>query len=128
MRSIEPNIGAVQMIAPVVLTGANTATAVDLKGFESAALVINTGAIVGAGDFSIKLQESDETGGGTFTDVAAEHLTGTVPSTLEENSVYRLGYIGHRRYIRSVVAKDGGTSIALGAVVIKGHPHDAPVT
>lgn len=128
MRSLEPNIGAVAMVAPAVLTGANTATAVDLQGFESAALVINTGAIAGDGDFSITLQESDETGGGTFTDVEAEHMTGSVPDTLEAASVYRLGYIGHRRYIRSVIAKNSGTSIALGAVLIKGHPHEAPVT
>ena len=127
MRSLEPNIGAVQMVAPAVLTGNNTAAAVDLQGFESAALIVNTGAIVSAGDFSIKLQESDDTAGGTFTDVAAEHLTGEVPATLEANSVYRLGYIGLRRYVRTVVTKASGTSIALGAVLIKGDAHERPV-
>jgi hypothetical protein len=128
MRSLQPNIDAVQLVAPAVHSGNNTATAVDLQGFESACLVVNTGAIVGAGAFGIKLQESDETAGGTFTDVAAAHLTGTVPATLEANSVYRLGYIGHRRYVRSVLTKTGGTSIALGAVLVKGHPHEAPVS
>lgn len=128
MRSLEPNIGAVQMVAPVVLTGNNTASAVELQGFESACLVVNTGAIVGAGDFSIKLQESDDTAGGTFTDVTAEHQTGDVPATLEAASVYRLGYIGVRRYVRTVVTKSSGTSIALGAVLIKGHAHEVPVS
>lgn len=127
MRSLEPNIGAVAVIAPAVQSANNTGTAIDLLGFESACLVVNTGAIDAAGDFSIKLQESDETAGGTFADVATEHLTGGAPSTLEANSVYRLGYIGNRRYIRTVLTKAGGTSIALGAVLIKGHPADAPV-
>ena len=127
MRSLEPNIGAVPMIAPAVLTGNNTGAATDLLGFESACLVVNTGAVAGDGDVSIKLQESDETAGGTFTDVEAAHLTGAVPATLEADSVYRLGYIGHRRYIRTVLTKNSGTSLALGAVLVKGHPADAPV-
>lgn len=127
MRSLEPNIGSVQMIAPAVHTGNDTGAATDLLGFESACLVVNTGAIAGDGSFSIKLQESDDTAGGTFTDVAAEHLTGAPASPLEADSVYRLGYIGHRRYIRSVLTRASGTSIALGAVLVKGHPHDKPV-
>lgn len=126
MRSIEPNIGAVSVIAPAVQSGDDTSAQLDLLGFESACLVVNTGAIVGSGDFSIKFQES-ETSGGTFTDVAAEHLTGEVPATLAADSVYRLGYIGFRRYIRTVLTRNSGTSIALGAVLIKGHPHVVPV-
>ncbi len=127
MRTLHSNIGAVAMIAPVVHTGNNTAGAVDLLGFESACLVVNTGAIDGAGAFSIKLQESDETAGGTFADVATEHLQGDVPSPLEADSVYRLGYIGNKRYLRSVLTRASGTSIALGAVLVKGHPAEAPV-
>ena len=127
MRSLEPNIGAVPMIAPAVQSGNNTGAATDLLGFESACLVVNTGAVAGDGDFSVKLQESDETAGGSFADVAAEHLTGAVPATLEADSVYRLGYIGTKRYIRTVLTKNSGTSLALGAVLVKGHPADAPV-
>ncbi|SLN20013.1 hypothetical protein ROJ8625_00706 [Roseivivax jejudonensis] len=128
MRSLQPNIGAVPMVAPAVHTGNNTGAATDLLGFESACLVVNTGAVAGDGDFSIKLQESDTTTAGDFADVAAEHLTGTVPATLEAASVYRLGYIGHRRYLRTVLTRNGGTSLALGAVLVKGHPAEVPVT
>ena len=127
MRSLEPNIGAVQAIAPAVLSATTTGSALDLKGFESAALVVNTGAIVSAGDFSIKLQESDTTTPGDFADIDAAHITGSTPATLEANSVYRLGYIGHKRYLRAVATKAGGTSIALGAVLVKGDAHDRPV-
>lgn len=127
MRSIEPNIGAVQVVAPAVLSATNTSAAIDLKGFESAAIVINTGAIVSAGDFTAKLQESDTTTSGDFTDVAAEHLTGEFPASLAADSVIKVGYIGFKRYLRTVITKNGGTSIAAGAVLIKGHPHDAPV-
>lgn len=127
MRSIEPNFGAVAVIAPAVQSATDTSSAIDLQGFESACLVVNTGAIAGSGDFSVKLQESDETGTETFEDVAAEHLTGTVPATLEAASVYKLGYIGIRRYVRTVLTKNSGTSIAASAILVKGNAHTVPV-
>ena len=128
MRDIANNIAPVQVVAPVVLTGQNTSAAIDLQGFESAALVINTGAIAGSGDFTAKLQESDDTAGGTFTDVSTDDLIGTFPATLEADSVVKVGYIGHRRYVRTVITRNSGTSIAAGAVLVKGHAHERPVT
>lgn len=127
MRDLAPNIAPVQVVAPAVLTGNNTSAAIDLQGFESAALVVNTGAIAGSGNFTAKLQESDETSGGTFTDVEAEHLVGSFPATLEADGVAKVGYIGLRRYVRTVFTKNSGTSIAAGAVLIKGNPHVVPV-
>jgi hypothetical protein len=115
-------------VAPAVLSATNTSEAIDLKGFESAAIVINTGAIVSSGDFTAKLQESDTTTSGDFTDVAAEHLTGEFPASLAAASVVKVGYIGLKRYLRTVITKNSGTSIAAGVVLIKGHPHDAPVS
>lgn len=127
MRDIAPNIGVVQAVAPAVLSATNTSAAIDLLGFDSAAVVINTGAIVSSGDFTAKLQESDTTTSGDFTDVAAEHLVGDLPATLEADSVVKQGYIGNKRYIRTVLTKNSGTSIAAGAVIVKGHPTEAPV-
>ncbi|WP_297775625.1 hypothetical protein [uncultured Roseovarius sp.] len=127
MRDIAPNIGLAQAVAPAVLSATTTSAAIDLLGFDSAALVINTGDIVSAGDFTAKLQESDTTTSGEFADVAAEHLVGTLPLILEAASVYKQGYIGNKRYIRAVITKNGGTSIAAGAVIVKGHPAEAPV-
>lgn len=127
MRDIAPNIGLVQAVAPAVLSATNTSAAIDLLGFNSAALVLSTGAIVSSGDFTAKLQESDTTTSGDFADVAAEHLVGTLPATLEAASVYKQGYIGNKRYLRTVITQNGGTSIAVGAVILKGHPADAPV-
>ncbi|MGK7661964.1 MULTISPECIES: hypothetical protein [unclassified Marinovum] len=127
MRDIAPNVGLVQAVAPAVLSATNTSSAIDLLGFDSAVLVINTGAIVSAGDFTAKLQESDTTTSGDFADVAAEHLVGTLPATLAADSVVKQGYIGTKRYLRTVITKNGGTSIAAGAVIVKGHPAEAPV-
>ncbi len=119
----------IQAITPAVQSASANGAAIDLRGYDSALVAINTGAIASAGDFSFKLQESDTTTSGDFTDVAAADLLGTLPTTLAANSAYSLGYIGskRKRYIRAVITKAGGTSIALGAVVVLGHPSMAPV-
>lgn len=120
---------AVQALAPAVVSAAVAGSAVDLSGFDSALFVINTGAIVGAGDFGVKLQESDTAMEADFADVAPADQLGTLPATLGANSAYRVGYIGSKRkgYVRAVVTKTGGTSIALGVVAVLGHPAIAPV-
>ena len=127
MRDIVHNFGAVQALAPAVLAATTTGPAIDLLGFESAALVINTGAIVSAGDFTAKLQESDTTTSGDFANVADTALQGEFPASLEADSVVKVGYVGFKRYVRLVVTKNGGTSIAAGAVLVKGHAAQRPV-
>lgn len=127
MRDLANNLGIVQAVAPAVLSATNTSAAIDLLGFGSAALVINTGAIVTAGDFTPKLQESDTTTPGDFTDVAAGDLVGTFPASLAADSVVKVGYIGNKRYVRTVLTKNGGTSIAAGAVIVKANAHTRPV-
>lgn len=127
MRDIASNIGLIQAVAPAVLAATNTSVAIDLQGFDSAAITLNTGAIVGSGDFTAKLQESDTTTSGDFADVAAEHLIGELPASLVADSVVKQGYVGHKRYLRTVITKNSGTSIAASAVLIKGNAHIRPV-
>lgn len=127
MRELSRTIAPVQTVAPAVLTGNNTGSAIDLQGFESATLVVNTGAIAGSGAFSIKLQESDTTSAGDFADVSNDDLIGALPASLAADSIVKQGYIGHKRYLRTVVTRASGTSIALGAVLIKGHAHERPI-
>lgn len=127
MRDLSHNLGVVQAVAPAVLTATNTSAAIDLLGFDSAMVVINTGAIVSSGNFTPKLQESDTTTGGDFTDVAAADLIGTFPAALSAASAIKVSYIGNKRYIRTALTLNSGTSIAAGAVVIKGHASSRPV-
>lgn len=127
MRDLASNIGVVASLVPAVQTATLKGSAVDLRGYDSAALVINTGAIAGAGLFDIKLQESDTTTDGDFTDVAAANLIGDLPSALAASTVYRQSYVGTKRYIRAVITQQSGTSIAAGAVVVLGHATQRPV-
>jgi len=128
MRDLKSNIGAVQAVAPSVLTATVNGNALDLLGFNSAVLVVNTGAIVGAGDFTVKLQDSDTTTSGDFADVVAAQLHGAFPASLGADSVVRVGYAGFKRYVRAVITRNGGTSIAASAVLLKGDAVVRPVS
>lgn len=127
MKDSYHNSKVAQAIVPAVATAAANGATIDLQGFGSALFAVNTGAVAGDGDFGVKLQESDTTTSGDFKDVDAADQIGTVPATLEANAAYRVGYIGSKRYVRLATTKAGGTSIALGAVAILGHPAMAPV-
>lgn len=127
MRDLTHNIDIVQAVKPQVLAATDTGAAIDLAGFHSATIVVSTGAIAGSGDFTAKVQESDTTTAGDFTDVAAADLLGTFPASLAADSVVKVGYRGQKRYLRTVVTKNSGTSIAVAVTVIKGHADTRPV-
>jgi len=128
MRDLSNNIGAELALAPAVYNDDVTVgPVIDLLGFESAAFVVTTGAIAGDGDFGVKLQESDTTTSGDFTDVAAAHVDSNAPATLDADSAYKLGYRGFKRYVRLALTKAGGTSIAAGAVAVLGDAQKRPV-
>jgi hypothetical protein len=121
-------IGVIATLAPVDYAATTKGAAVDLQGFKSATLIVNSGAITAAGLYDVRLQESDTTTDGDFTDVAVGDLLGEFPAALAANSVYKQGYKGSKRYIRAVITKQSGTSIVAGAVVVRGHPYDAPLS
>lgn len=127
MRDLASNLSVVATLVPATQAATLKGTAVDLRGFDSAALVINTGAIVSAGLYVISLQESDTTTDGDFTDVAAGSMVGALPASLAASTVYKVGYIGAKRYVRAVITKTSGTSIDAGAVIVKGNASQLPV-
>lgn len=127
MKDLHSSMSPASTLAPAVYAATTKGTAVDLQGFGSAELVINAGAIVSDGLYDVKLQESDTTTDGDFTDVAAKDLLGALPDALEAASTYRQGYVGGKRYIRAVITKQSGTSVAASAVIVRGHPAVAPV-
>lgn len=124
MRDIANNIGVRLALAPAVKTAAGDGITIDTLGFNSVAFAVNTGAIAGAGDFGVKIQESDASGSG-FED--ATDVTSNAPATLAASSAYKVGYHGTKRYVRLQLTTAGGTSIALGAVAVLGNAADKPV-
>ncbi len=126
MRDLYSNIGSALAIAPAVKTAAADGLTVDLKGFGRVAFIVATGAIAGDGDFGVAIFESD-TSDANFGAAPAGFVDSNAPATLAATSTYRLGYRGHKRFVRLQLTKAGGTSIALGAVAVLGDPAMAPV-
>ena len=116
----------VAALAPSVATTAASGAAIDLQGFNSVLFAINTGAVAGDGDFGVKIQHSNTSTSADFVDAPAANVLGDLPATLGENTAYRVGYTGGKRYARLALTKGGGTSIAIGAVAVLGEPAIAP--
>lgn len=111
---------------------------VDTLGFEGLRIHLNTGTITDAGTasgYTIKLQESDTTVAGSFTDVVAAHtpngvvaITNTVDAD-DDRCIGVLGYIGSRRYVRVLATGTSGSAGAVYPLAIRGIPTNvtAPV-
>ncbi|MFS0739432.1 hypothetical protein ABC365_02285 [Brevundimonas sp. 3P9-tot-E] len=119
-RDLVSSISPRPSIAPAVHAATVTGEPVDLNGYESATVSIVTGAIAGDGLFTFKLQDSDTTTSGDFEDV------GPASEPLLADEGYKAGYVGTKRYVRAVLTKTSGTSIAAAVTIIRGHPHDRP--
>jgi hypothetical protein len=113
--------------------------AVDLKGYEGALMIFNIGisadTLSGSVLLTPKLQESDTTTDGDFTDVAAGDMLGdedltVIDDAAEDPDVQRVSYIGSKRYIRAVVDTTGThtNGTPLGAVCVLGYPRHMPTS
>jgi len=89
MRDIASNIGVKNALSPAVVSATAKGNAIDRKGFESVAFVINSGAIAGDGLYAPSVQDSDTTTDGDFAAVDAKFLIGTLPAALEADSAVR---------------------------------------
>ncbi|NSX90376.1 hypothetical protein [Agrobacterium tumefaciens] len=121
-KGLYHNLRAIPAINSASQSAAADGLEIDRKGSQGLMFIINTGAITSAGDFSVKVQESDETGTG-YTDAAADDVISGVPATLGATSAYQVEYIGKKRFVRLALTKAGGTSIQLGAIALIGHQH-----
>lgn len=144
MKDLSNNISPVVSIINAVKTAAGNGTGVDLQGYESATVLVDVGAegdtLSGSVYFEVSLEHSDDNS--TYSDCAqADIIDGTIaaggiflkldgttggdPDTA--GGIFRVGYVGGKRYIRVVLAKTGTHSngTPLGAMVVKGHARDS---
>ena len=144
MRDLSNNINPAVSIINAVKTAAGNGTGVDLQGYESATILVDVGA---EGDtlssnvyFEISLEHSDDDS--TYTDCAqADIIDGTISAggiwlkldgTANGNpdsagGIFRVGYVGGKRYVRVVLAKTGTHSngTPIGAMVVRGHARNS---
>lgn len=104
-------------------------TGVDLANYDAAVVVIDAGAIVGAGaTLTFEVQDSDDNA--AFTAVADAYLDGAEPvvSSANHNQIFEIGYKGIRRYVRVAITAKAGTTptMACAASVVRGKPRVRP--
>ena len=128
MRDLKNNIDVVHSLAPQARTATANGAGVDLQGFDSAVAVFYFGAWTD-GTHTPKIQESDDNS--VFTDVAAAEQIGSlaaISSAAGNNSVQRAGYLGRKRYIRTVLTLSGATTGAVSAAAVaRSHAAIGPV-
>lgn len=122
MSELKNNIAAVLALSPAVHSATKAdASIIDLQGSGSATVIVNTGAIAGSGDYTISLRHGDAADLSGDAAASGDDLLGAFPATLAADTSYAVGYRGGKRYVRVVITKNSGTSIAAGAVIVKGH-------
>lgn len=126
-KDLYSHISPAVSLVPAARTASANGTGVDLQGFESAMVVIETGTVTD-GTHTIDIQESDDNT--TFTSVANADLQGTEPviNNTQGSKVFKVGYIGSKRYIRVAVTVSGATTGGVyGASIVRSHARHQPV-
>jgi hypothetical protein len=120
------NIKVVNAVNSAALTGdSSESAAIDTAGFESVTVIAQMSAFTsGAGKISIS--ECD-TSNGSFTAVAESDLINAPENMAAAGAVSKVGYRGHKQFIKVKIVKDSAISATVGAVVILGHPHHKAV-
>jgi len=135
MKDLASNIAPVATIDPVVASSDTNGTGVDLQGYESAAIVVQTGVegitLSTSNKIEFILEDSDDNS--TFSAVTSSTSVteGSVDSsgiflTLDGNDdtpqASTIGYVGGKRYVRVTADFSGthGTGTPIAASVLKG--------
>lgn len=139
MRDIYSNLNVAYSIAPSKITSDTNGTGIDLRGYDSALVLVdaqtpigvNSGAITnltfgGGRGMVFELEESDDNS--TYTDVAAGDMVGSFTAGSGNNGITnKVGYKGTKRYIRVVANISGSAPTPVSAAVIRSHAHQRPV-
>lgn len=117
------NIKVVNAVNSAALTDDSfESAAIDTAGFESVTVIAQMSDFTsGAGKISIS--ECD-TSDGSFTAVAESDLINAPESMAAAGAVSKVGYRGHKQFIKVKIAKDSAISAisaTVGAVVILGN-------
>jgi hypothetical protein len=124
--------GEIALTPQVIATDTTTNGAIiDLQGFNAAQFYFMTGVLTD-GDYTVLIQEGDESDLSDAAAVADADLTVTEASVsftadTDDAAISTIGYKGSKRYVRfNVVSTSTSTGAYVGATVIKGLPLHAP--
>lgn len=129
------NIDAKRGISPTTATTDNTAWVsqiVDTRGYGSVEFLLLTGAIADAdATFTVLVEDGDASNLSDAAAVADSELLGTellaTPLFSSDDKVFKIGYIGNKRYARVTITPAANTgALNLAGVWVLGNPILAP--
>lgn len=134
MKDLHNNIKCSLAEPPVAAVTNDTAyvsAILDTAGFGSAEYVGVLGTNTDANaTFTVLVEDGDDSGLSDGAAVADAHLLGVEAMSLDfadDNKVFKIGYVGPKRYVRVTVTPSGNTGdIFFAAVWVQGHPRKAP--
>lgn len=146
MKDLYSKITAVNVVSPVVGSNGSAPAAVsdvDLAGYNSALILfslgLESGTLSGSLYWTLKLEHADDDGtgaAGSYADVAAKDVLGVTPASgiictvdapAEDEKVYKIGYVGGKRFLKFTIAETGTPSgCPMTIILLKGAPQDAP--
>lgn len=135
MRDLYHNLKCVRALSPVAPTDntAQVSEIIDLQGYDSCLFVIQTGSLGDAGaEFTVLLEEGDNAALSDNAAVADADLIGTEAlasfDQADDDSVFKLGYIGGKRYVRmTITPTNNGTAAYMNVLAILGNAELKPV-
>jgi len=143
-RDLHDNLSPISMIDAAVLAADNTPTVIDLRGYQSAMVMIWAGAggITFSGTNKIEFVLEHSTDNSTWAAVAQSDVVGTTVASggivrsfvaakaAADTTATKMSYIGARRYIRLTADFSGthGTGTAIAAFAVRGNPDLLPTT
>jgi len=137
-KDLYHNIQVSQILDPIVVSATATHTDIDLAGANSACLLVNTGLDAGSGlsgshKLVFTLKHSDD--GTTYANVETKDMEDltvasgvviTIDAVGEDNTLYKLGYKGGKRYLELKYTETGTVSMPMAITLVKGDPRDIP--
>ena len=131
-RDMRDNVNPKRGISPAAAVTDNTAFVsqiFDTQGYESATFFILTGSLADAdATFAVLIEDGNQANLSDNAAVAANFLNGTVALAgfdfSKDDSVFDIGYVGPKRYVRVTITPANNTGNAFVAGMwLGGHPH-----
>jgi hypothetical protein len=142
MKDMHSGFSAAVLVAAAALNADNTPVAVDLQGYEGCEIFIAVGAggitFDGTNKVEFKLRHGDTSTVGAHAAVEQDDVLGAVVASggivkaltaaHASASVYRVGYIGGKRYISMLADFSGthGSPTPVSVIAVKGHGYSQP--
>lgn len=135
MRDISNDLKFVTLWDPIDLGSGDTAKVsaiIDLQGYDSCVMHFAYGSIADSDvTFTLLIEDGDNSSLNDNAAVVDAQLVGTeagaTPLLSNDNTGFKIGYTGSKRYVRATLTPANNTgAILTSAVAVLGHPSNAP--